>query len=135
MGKLVCLYFGVVCAIAKYARDSFNDRGYHRREQNNTFPYTSRGSQRYDPHSRKYVTWEIPHDWYGQWRGWSPYQVGHYPRFTQDEARELRRQIRRNGRINPERMGSDWHAEGPKVSGVLCCLQLEIANIVAAIPH
>jgi hypothetical protein len=27
------------------------------------------------------------------------------------------RQWRRNGRVNPETMGPDWHNDGPKVSG------------------
>lgn len=49
----------------------------------------------------------------------------HYPRFTREERRQMLVQLRRNGRVNPETMGPDWHNTGPKVSGCCCSLLAE----------
>ncbi|PVH73454.1 hypothetical protein DL98DRAFT_469279 [Cadophora sp. DSE1049] len=93
--------------------DSYAFHDAHRAEERNP---VSRGFERYDPYSRKYVEWATPHDWYGtgvNGTGLGPHNAGR-TRFTRKEATQLRKLQHRGVRINPEEMGSDWHNMGPK---------------------
>lgn len=77
----------------------------------------SRGFERYDPYTRKYVEWATPHDWYGVGvDGWGvgPNNAGR-TRFTREEKIKLNKIRQRGGKILPSEMGSDWNNEGPKV--------------------
>ncbi|TAQ84832.1 hypothetical protein B7494_g6858 [Chlorociboria aeruginascens] len=46
--------------------------------------YKSRGQRRYDPVSRRYEKWSIPHDWTGYLAG-GPDDIPQYPRFHEDD--------------------------------------------------
>jgi hypothetical protein len=115
VGKLVsgpCRDWGVN---AKTNRDSYHDPIANAYEQNRAF--TPRGLKRYDPHTRKYRTWSSPNDWFNQGVDFAgpPWQNGFgYPHFTARESRRLDR-MRRQGQINPLRMGPEWTHLGPKV--------------------
>ena len=101
----------------RFDRDSYHYPEYHRQElarsyQNGLFR-TSRGTQRYDPGSRTYKEWSVPHDWncdrindQGQ-----PF----YPRFTRDEARKIIQRLQHGRQVNPCSMGSGWTVDGPRV--------------------
>ncbi|PSS16531.1 hypothetical protein M430DRAFT_19520 [Amorphotheca resinae ATCC 22711] len=90
--------------------DSYHFQDYHFDELANH--HVSRGTRRYDPHTRRYTDWAIPHDWFGNRIALNGNH--NYPRFTAGEARQLLRQYRRTGQIDPEKMGKDWHHEGPR---------------------
>jgi hypothetical protein len=97
-------------------RDSYHDREEHLKElSNNNYGLwnASRGTRRYDPESRRYKEWGIPHDWYGD--RILPGNRPNYPRFTESETRRAYRQILRHAMIDPERMGQDWYHDGPRV--------------------
>lgn len=93
-------------------RDSYADYDAHDQEERG--PFYNRGYKRYDPHSRKYKTWNSPHDWYGV--GVNGHGADVYPRYTQDEMRKNIRHWVRNGRpVDASQMGSEWTNFGPKV--------------------
>ncbi|EPE28312.1 hypothetical protein GLAREA_09432 [Glarea lozoyensis ATCC 20868] len=77
----------------------------------NSQPHKSRGRQRYDPETRKYVEWHIADDFYR--RGVDGLGPGSYPRFTMDEWSKMARRLNRGRPINPRSMGSDWNHDGP----------------------
>jgi len=76
----------------------------------------SRGTRRYDPHSRRYKKWVPSTDWHNLGINWPEFRDGHgdYPRFTEREYRKMARTLMRGHRINPARMGRDWDHFGPK---------------------
>jgi hypothetical protein len=76
-------------------------------------PHKSRGRERYDPESRKYVEWHIGNDFSGM--GVDGLGPGSYPRFTMDERSKMAKRLDRGSQINPRSMGSDWNHDGPKV--------------------
>lgn len=110
--------------MAEHSRDSYHDQEYHEREESG--PFVSRGFRRYDPQTRRYVSWVIPQDWHGHRVG--PNNEPQYPHFSRDENRKMLRQLKRSGRVDPARMGQDWHDEGPKVS----TLGLDMCSVLAA---
>jgi hypothetical protein len=83
-------------------------RSYH-----NPLWSASRGTQRYDPATRRYKEWSIPHDWNGD--RVDDLNNPFYPRFTQQEARRIARQIGRGRRVDPLSMGPGWTTDGPRV--------------------
>ncbi|TVY82014.1 hypothetical protein LSUE1_G005330 [Lachnellula suecica] len=87
--------------------DSFHHKDYHYQEE--AGPYVSRGVQRYDPDSRRYKTWTVPHDWHGV-----ESRDGIYPHFTQREWKKIARQWRHGRLVDPLKMGRDWNSDGPK---------------------
>ncbi|TVY24312.1 hypothetical protein LHYA1_G007927 [Lachnellula hyalina] len=87
--------------------DSYHQRNYHYLEE--AGPYVSRGVKRYDPHSRRYKTWTIPHDWEGDYSA-----QGIYPHFTASEWRRMARRLGKGHLVDPLKMGDDWHQDGPK---------------------
>lgn len=106
-------------------RDSYHLQAAHIQEVSG--PGASRGFKRYDPYSRKYVQWTIPHDWDGLH---SREKV--YPRFTTDEWEDMASRVRRGRAPKPSSMGSGWHHEGPKV-----CFPTKVGTFtkdVSAIP-
>lgn len=79
-----------------------------------------RGTKRYDPYTRRYEEWAPYQDWSGDWDGPNPNtgQIdNNFPRFTAKEWQKLDQQMYLTGQLHPERMGSDWEANGfgPKV--------------------
>ncbi|KAH6718216.1 hypothetical protein BKA61DRAFT_599224 [Leptodontidium sp. MPI-SDFR-AT-0119] len=93
--------------------DSYAFRSAHDAEELNP---VSRGFERYDPYTRKYVEWATPHDWCGVGvDGWGvgPNNAGR-TRFTREEKIKLNKIRQRGGKILPSEMGSDWNNEGPK---------------------
>jgi hypothetical protein len=89
-------------------RDSYHYPEYHNQEmsyQNPPFS-SSRGYQRYDPATRRYTEWSIPHDWNAS--RIDQFNQAHYPRFTPDEVRKIRQRLQRTGRVDPRSMGSEW---------------------------
>ncbi|KAG4431704.1 hypothetical protein IFR05_012803 [Cadophora sp. M221] len=93
--------------------DSYASRAAHNAEEQNP---VSRGFERYDPYTRKYVEWATPHDWAGV--GVDGWGVGRHnngrTRFTRDEIIKLRKIQQRGGQITGREMGSEWDDEGPK---------------------
>lgn len=82
----------------------------------------SRGTKRYDPHSRRYKEWSIPYDWNGEYHELHPFgppDYARYPRFTLNENRKMRRFLNRGSQIDPLIMGKDWTTQGPKVCDYL----------------
>lgn len=100
----------------RFDRDSYHYPEYHCQElgrsyQNGLFS-ASRGTQRYDPSSRTYKEWSIPHDWNGD--RINDQGQAFYPRFTRDEARKLIRRLHHGRQVNPGSMGSGWAVDGPR---------------------
>lgn len=71
---------------------------------------------RYDPHSRRYKRWVLPHDW--DEMDLKNDNGFRYPRFTEDEGRKILRQLYIHGQLDPLTMGEDWNFQGPKVRSV-----------------
>jgi hypothetical protein len=97
-------------------RDSYHQLEYHIQEigQSKGLSLASRGTQRYDPHTRQYTEWSIPHDWHGDRVNF--FNEPFYPRFTEDEAKGMVRRIYRGkAPVNLRAMGSSWTDEGPRV--------------------
>ncbi|KAH8593484.1 hypothetical protein B0O99DRAFT_714726 [Bisporella sp. PMI_857] len=99
--------------------DSYHDFEYQARENGeDSFGKASRGMMRYDPHTRKYVKWGSPGDWYGERitadPNGGPIGIAHYPRFTLDEWKQIRKKYRKGKLIDPKAMGSEWNSMGPK---------------------
>ncbi|KAH8679057.1 hypothetical protein BGZ60DRAFT_525785 [Tricladium varicosporioides] len=91
--------------------DSYADYDAHDQEEGGAF--YNRGFKRYDPHSRKYKTWNNPHDWYGV--GVNGHGEDAYPRYTRGEMRKnIRHRVRSGRPVDPSRMGSEWSSFGPK---------------------
>lgn len=83
----------------------------------NPFGNSSRGYKRYDPHTRKYRNWLVPHDWYGvgvNGRGIGIRGAG-YPRFTRSEGKKMLRTYAQGHRVVPSKMGKEWNYHGPEV--------------------
>jgi hypothetical protein len=101
-------------------RDSYHSQADHFKEV--TGPFASRVcGKRYDPYTRRYVDWMIPADWSGQFIDPNT-GLAEYPRFTADEARKIWRETRGGRRpLDPQRMGSEWYHDGPKV----CCFSFQ----------
>jgi hypothetical protein len=101
-----------------FGRDSYHYYGYHLDELTSPFQNklwsASRGLKRYDPHTRRYRQWHLPHDWHDQRLG--PQGEPNYPRFTWDESVRMLRRLRRGHSVDATRMGKEWHHEGPRVS-------------------
>lgn len=76
---------------------------------------------RYDPHSRRYKHWVLPHDWDDL--DLSNDEGFRYPRFTEEDGRKILRQIYRYGQVDPLMMGKDWNFQGPKVRNRLSSLE------------
>ena len=101
--------------LTEHSRDSWRDPICHFLEDVGSYNglwNTSRGQQRYDPQSRRYVQWAVPDDWFGLLSG--PNGEG-YPRFTLEEWKKMHRTLARGGQIRPHKMGNDWHHDGPRV--------------------
>ena len=101
----------------RFDRDSYHYPAYHCQEIGRSYQNglwsASRGTRRYDPHTRRYTEWSIPHDWHGH--RIDDQNQAFYPRFTQDEARQFIRRLQHHRRINPRSMGSEWTTDGPRV--------------------
>ena len=97
-------------------RDSYHDFDAHRLEVSNPFIYARRGYKRYDPHSRRYKSWYIPEDWYGSRIDGD--DKPHYPRFTEQEGRQILRCSMKSRGFAPLQMGKEWNFQGPKVCDV-----------------
>jgi len=100
--------------------DSYHDFNCYRKDHSNgshnPLYDSSRGFKRYDPHTRRYREWFTPHDWAGfgvDARGVGPNDSG-YPRFTTNDARKMTRRLAQGRRVNPARMGDEWHHDGPR---------------------
>ncbi|KAK2623510.1 hypothetical protein QTJ16_007064 [Diplocarpon rosae] len=93
--------------------DTYRNPLAHRGEQANP---VSRGQQRYDPYTRKYIEWGIPSDWNGVGsHGFGIQANGDgLPRFTLEETRKMKRLLARGLSIDPRKMGDGWSTEGPK---------------------
>ena len=76
--------------------------------------HRSRGFKRYDPHSRRYVEWHIPHDWDHIYT--DIYDNQGYPRFTREEVRKMDKRRKVGKPVNAMKMGKDWNWNGPNVS-------------------
>jgi hypothetical protein len=104
---------GCLNTIANLPRNSYHDFGAHISEMRRSYPYTSRGFMRYDAHTRRYKHWYLQEDWTGRNAG--PNDVPNYPRFTQEEGRQILRRIYNGRRVDPLTMGKDWNFQGPNV--------------------
>ncbi len=113
---------------ANCARDSYRSWNAHKMEERGP---VSRGFERYDPYTRRYVEWAVPEDWQG--RGTHGNGIGEngdgLPRFTRDEAMRMGKELDRGRLIDPSKMGDDWTWLGPKVgvpalhrSQILICM-------------
>jgi hypothetical protein len=89
--------------------------------QTNGLWNTSRGRQRYDPETRRYVLWELDNDFPGKGiygTGINGSNGNGYPRFTASERDHIER--RRLSQLKPvpqnrQQMGRDWDGNGPRV--------------------
>ena len=112
-------------AYLQLGRDSYHYPEYHRQETGRSYQNgllsASRGTQRYDPATRRYTEWSIPNDWHHH--RVNDQTQAFYPRFTRDEARKLIRRLQHHRHINPRSMGPGWTTDGPRVRlvpGISC---------------
>jgi hypothetical protein len=98
-------------------RDSYHYPAYHCQEIGRSYQNglwsASRGTRRYDPSTRRYKEWSIPHDLHGH--RIDDQNHAFYPRFTQNEARQIIRRLQRGRTAVNSRMGPAWTTDGPKV--------------------